>query len=92
MACKFTIPGPGPKQDERVMRSPVIFRRILYIAIAAIIVFAIVLAVIIISPTTLPDQAIIPIIINILIHLLFIVSILWIIQLKNTKEILKRNC
>lgn len=67
------------------MSSPVIFRRILYSAIALILVFAALLAIIIIPPTTIPDQAIKPIVINILIHLLFITTLLWIIKLEKQK-------
>ncbi|MBS2098171.1 hypothetical protein [Carboxylicivirga linearis] len=64
------------------MKDKLIYYRLLYAAIGFIITTALILAVIALPTTKLPDQAITPVWVNVFIHLLFILSIVYVIKVE----------
>ena len=64
------------------MKNELIYYRLLYAAIGFVITTALILALIALPPTKLPDQAITPVWVNVFIHMLFILSIVYVIKVE----------
>jgi len=64
------------------MKKELIYYQLLNTAIAFIIFSALILALIVIPPTKLPDQAITTVWVNVFIHLLFILSIVYVVKVE----------
>jgi hypothetical protein len=62
------------------MFSETVWRRMLYGSIGLIAVVAVILVIMVIPPSTIPQRAVIPIWVNVIVHLLIIVALIWIIQ------------
>jgi len=62
------------------MISQIQFRRMLYLGIGLLTAVAAILAILVIPPSKIPEPAIIPIWVNVIVHLLIIVALIWIIK------------
>ena len=65
------------------MISQIYFRRMLYVGIGLIIIVAAILAILVIPPSTIPEPAIIPIWVNVIVQLLIIAALIWTINVNN---------
>lgn len=63
------------------MISLINFRRMLYLGIGLLTAVAAILAILLIPSFKIPEQAIVPILVNVIVHLLIVVGLLWIIKI-----------
>jgi hypothetical protein len=73
------------------MISQIYFRRMLYLVIGLVISVAAILAILVIPPSKIPERAIIPIWVNVLVHLLIVVGLVWIINVHSRKGKVKTD-
>ena len=62
------------------MINEIVWRRMLYLSMGLIFVVAVILVILVIPPSTLPEMAVIPTLVIAIIHLLIVVALIWTIR------------
>ena len=70
------------------MISEIAWHRMLYVGIGLITAVAAILAIVVIPPSTIPQSAVIPIWVNVIVHLLIIVALIRIIKVNKRGDLL----